>query len=134
MRTYTELSQLSSLQERFDYLALDSEVGYATFGFNRWLNQSFYRSREWKDARRFVIARDMGCEMGHEDFPISGAPQIHHLNPITMEDLEYATDALFSPDNLVSVSHRTHNAIHFGDRGQLPWVPIVRAAGDTRLW
>jgi hypothetical protein len=134
MRTYTELSQLPTIEERFDYLVLDGEVGYATFGYDRWVNQGFYRSREWKDARSFVIARDLGCDMGVPDFPVRGAPHIHHINPITMEDLEFATDALFSPDNLVCVSRKTHNAIHFGDRSQLPWVPAARAAGDTRLW
>ena len=134
MRTYSELSRLHSLEDRFEYLSLDGEVGYATFGYDRWLNQSFYRSREWRNARSFVIARDAGCEMGLEGFPIGGPPHIHHINPLTLEDIEFATDALLSPDNLISVSRRTHNAIHFGDRSQLPWTPVDRAAGDTRLW
>lgn len=134
MRTYTELSQLPTIEERFNYLVLDGEVGYATFGYNRWINQNFYRSREWKLIRRHIIARDLGGEMGLEDFPIRGVPQIHHINPITMEDLELATDALLSPENLVAVSRRTHNAIHFGDQSQLPWVPTSRTAGDTILW
>lgn len=134
MRTYRDLSALETLDERFDYLTLDSEVGYATFGFDRWANQGFYRSREWKAARSFVIARDAGFDMGLPDYPIGGPPQVHHMNPITMEDLELATDNLFNPEYLITVSKRTHNAIHFGDRSLLPWEPTVRAAGDTRLW
>lgn len=134
MRTYSELSTFGTLDERFEYLVLDGEVGYATFGYDRWLNQSFYKSREWKDARRYVIARDYGCEMGLQEFPIGGPPHIHHLNPITLEDIEGATDNLFDPENLITVSHRTHNAIHFGDRSHLPWLPAERTVGDTVLW
>jgi len=134
LRTYSELSRLDSLDDRFDYLVLGGEVGHSTFGYNRWLNQSFYRSRDWKVVRRFVIVRDDGNEMGLFDFPIAGPPQIHHLNPITMEDIEYGSDNLLDPENLVCVSHQTHNAIHFGDRSQLPRIPIAREAGDTRLW
>jgi hypothetical protein len=122
------------MEDRFDYLALDGEVGYATFGYNRWANQGFYRSREWKQARSFVIARDEGNDMGVFDFPVAGSPQVHHLNPITLEDIEFATDNLFNPEYLVCVSQRTHNAIHFGDRTHLPQAPIVRSSGDTRLW
>lgn len=134
MRTYNELSQLDTIDDRFDYLALDGEVGYATFGYDRWVNQGFYRSREWKQTRNFVIVRDEGNDMGLFDYPISGRIHVHHLNPITLEDLEYATDNLFNPENLICVSQRTHNAIHYGDRSQLPREPIARAAGDTRLW
>lgn len=134
MRTYSELITLDSLEARFEYLALDSDVGYATFGYNRWINQNFYRSREWKEARSFVIARDLGCELGVGDFPIAGPPQVHHLNPITLEDIEFASDGLLNPENLISVSHRLHNSIHFGDASQLPTVLVPRKAGDTRLW
>lgn len=134
MRTYSGLSLLETLDERFDYLNLDSEVGYATFGFDRWANQTFYHSREWKEARSFVITRDEGNDMGLQDYPISGSPQVHHLNPITLEDIEFATDNLFDPEFLISVSKRTHNAIHFGDASQLLRLPVQRASGDTRLW
>lgn len=134
MRTYSDLSVLETLDERFEYLNLDSEVGYATFGFDRWANQTFYHSREWKQARSFVVARDEGNDMGLPDYPISGPPHIHHLNPITLEDIEFATDNLFDPEYLITVSRRTHNAIHFGDASQLLRVPIERTAGDTRLW
>lgn len=134
MRTYSDLSQLETLDERFDYLTLDSEVGYATFGYDRWINQGFYKSREWKNARNFVIARDMGNELGLYDYPIGGPVQVHHMNPLTSEDFEMATDNLLDPEYLISASLRTHNAIHFGDKSQLLTLPVARAAGDTRLW
>lgn len=134
MRTYSDLSRLTTLDDRFDYLSLNSEVGYATFGYDRWANQGFYRSREWKLARNYVIVRDAGHDMGLPDYPIGGPPQVHHMNPITFEDIEGATDNLLDPEFLVSVSLRTHNAIHFGDSSQLMRVPLDRAAGDTHLW
>ena len=134
MRTYSELSELKTLDDRFDYLSLDGEVGYATFGYDRWVNQSFYRSREWRDIRNYVILRDEANEMGLYDYPVSGPPQIHHMNPITLEDIEFATDNLINPEYLICVSRRTHNAIHFGDKSQLVRVPVARSVGDTSLW
>lgn len=134
MRTYSELSELDTMNDRFDYLVLDGEVGYATFGYDRWVNQSFYHSREWKQARSFVIARDEGNEMGLFDCPIRGRIHVHHLNPITLEDLEGATDNMFDPENLICVSQSTHNAIHYGDKSHLPKEPVARSTGDTRLW
>lgn len=134
MRTYSDLNLLETLDERFDYLTLDGEVGYSTFGFDRWANQGFYQSSEWKRARSFVIARDQGNDMGLFDYPIGGKIYVHHMNPLAMEDIEESTDNLFNPEFLISVSHRTHNAIHFGDRGLLVRVPVERAAGDTVLW
>lgn len=134
MRTYRRLSRLTSLEDRFDYLSLEGEVGGSTFGYDRWVNQSFYRSKEWRSIRNFVIVRDEGNDMGIPDFPVRGAPQIHHMNPLTLEDIEDATDNLLNPEFLVCVSHRTHNAIHYGDRSHLPRPPIARVSGDTRLW
>lgn len=134
MRTYSDLSQLETLDERYDYLDLNSEVGYATFGYDRWFNQGFYKSREWKLARNYVIVRDEGHDLGLRDYPIGGSPQVHHMNPITFEDIEDATDNLLDPEFLISVSRRTHNAIHFGDSSQLMRVPLDRAVGDTHLW
>lgn len=134
MRTYSKLSKLDTLDERFDYLVLRGELGSSTFGYDRWINQSFYRSREWREARNYVILRDEGNEMGLLDYPIAGPPHVHHMNPITLEDLEHATYNLFDPEYLICVSQRTHNAIHFGDRSQLPRAPVARSAGDTRLW
>lgn len=134
MRTYSKLCRLETLEERFDYLAFNGEVGDATFGFDRFLNQGFYKSREWRRARNLVIARDQGNELGIFDYPISGPPHVHHMNPLTLEDLEDGSDNLLNPEYLISASQITHNAIHFGDRSQLPWVPIERSSGDTRLW
>jgi hypothetical protein len=134
MRTYADLSQLETLEDRFDYLVLDGDVGYSTFGFDRWANQGFYRSREWRDIRSFVIVRDDGNDLGVFDFPVTGPPHIHHMNPLTLEDIEEATDNLFNPEYLVCVSQRTHNAIHFGNRANLPQVPVARSSGDTLLW
>lgn len=134
IRTYTKLCRLDTLEERFDYLALSAEVGQATFGYDRWTNQSFYHSREWRDVRSFVMVRDEGCEMGLLDFPIAGSPRIHHMNPLTLDDIEDATDNLLDPEYLITVSHRLHNAIHYGDRTHLPRGPVVRTPGDTQLW
>jgi hypothetical protein len=134
MRTYSEFVYLDSLEDRFDYLVLGGGVGDSTFGYSRFVNQGFYHSREWRNARNEVIVRDEGCEMGHIDFPIRGAPQIHHMNPLTMEDFEMGSDNLINPEFLITVSQKVHNAIHYGDRSQLPRFPIVRTAGDTRLW
>jgi hypothetical protein len=134
MRTYDELSKLETLEERFDYLVLDGEVGYSTFGFDRWVNQGFYRSREWRNIRNFVIVRDDGNDLGVLDFPVKGPPHIHHMNPLTLEDIEEATDNLINPDYLICVSQRTHNAIHYGNRSNLPQIPVARSSGDTLLW
>jgi hypothetical protein len=133
-RTYSELSQLMTLEDRFDYLVLGGGVGESTFGYSRYINQQFYHSREWRSVRNLVIVRDDGYDLGISDFLIRGAPQIHHMNPLTMEDFEYATDNLMDPEFLIAVSQRTHNAIHYGDRTLLPRSPTVRTAGDTRLW
>jgi len=134
IRTYRELVRLSSLDDRFDYLALSGEIGHSTFGYDRWANQAFYHSAEWRSVRSFVIVRDNGCDMALPEFPIRGAPQIHHMNPLTIEDIEEGSDNLLDPEYLVCVSHRTHNAIHYGDRSQLPRALVDRVAGDTRLW
>lgn len=134
MRNYKELSTFDTLEDRFDYLVLGGAVGDATFGYDRLFNQSFYKSREWRDVRNFVIVRDDGCDLGLEDYPISGPPYIHHMNPITIDDIVVESDNLINPDFLICVSHRTHNAIHYGDRSRLPRLPIAREAGDTRLW
>jgi len=134
MRTYSEFSKLETLDDRFDYLALSASVGEATFGYDRWLNQSFYRSKEWREVRNYVIIRDDGNDMGVFGLPIAGAPHIHHMNPITLEDIENETANLLDPEFLICVSKRTHNAIHFGDHSLLPHIPVDRVAGDTRLW
>lgn len=134
IRTYTELSRLPTLSDRYDYLELGGRIGESTFGFDRWINQQFYRSREWKQVRTHVIARDLGFDLGAEDSPIMGAHLIHHMNPLTLEDIEDATDNLLDPEFLITTALRTHNAIHFGDKRLLPRPFVERTPGDTKLW
>lgn len=133
-RSYSELRQLETFEERFRYLALKGNVGQSTFGFDRWVNQGFYTSREWRQARDGIIVRDNGCDLGLDGFEIHSGLCIHHLNPITLEQLEAGDDCLLDPNNLITVAHRTHNAIHYGDERQLPLRPVDRRPGDTKLW
>ncbi len=134
MRNFRELSQLLTLEERFEYLQLNQAVGDATFGSERHFNQEFYRSQEWRDARSEVRARDLGQDMGLDGWPIRGHPTVHHMNPITMEDIANGSDNLFNPDGLITVAFRTHNAIHFGDKRLLPRPFVERSPGDTIEW
>lgn len=133
IRTYTELSQLPTLEDRFDYLMIGGTVAHETFGSDRWLNQSFYHSVEWRAARSIVIARDLGMDLGVFDNPIRGLPSVHHMNPITLQDIDEGSDNLFDPEGLISASHRTHNAIHYGNRSHLPRGFTERRPGDTKL-
>ena len=133
-RSYSELRQIETFEERFRYLALKGNVGQSTFGFDRWVNQGFYTSREWRQARDGIIVRDNGCDLGLDGFEIHSGLYIHHLNPITLEQLEAGDDCLLDPNNLITVTHRTHNAIHYGDERQLPLRPVDRKPGDTKLW
>ncbi len=133
-RSYKELRNLETFEERFRYLALKGSVGQSTFGFDRWVNQGFYTSREWRQTRDGIIVRDNGCDLGLEGYEIHKGLYIHHLNPITLEQLEEGDDCLLDPDNLITVTHRTHNAIHYGDERQLPLRPVDRKPGDTKLW
>lgn len=125
---------MRSFEERFNYLKLKGSVGHDTFGFDRYLNQKFYKSREWKDLRNHIILRDNGCDLGIEGYDIFGRILIHHINPLTPDDIRHSSDGLLDPDNLICVSHDTHNAIHFGDETLLRKDPVVRSPGDTRLW
>lgn len=134
IRTYKEMIKFPTYEQRFEYLRLDGSVGVATFGFDRYLNQRFYKSREWLDARRDVIARDLGCDLGISDRIIFDSILIHHMNPITPEDIEDRNEDILNPDYLVCVSHATHNAIHFSDRSKLVNLPVERKPGDTKLW
>lgn len=133
-KSYRELSRLHTFEERFRYLRLRGDVGRDTFGFDRVFNQKFYNSSEWKRVRRKVILRDNGCDLGIPGHDISGVILIHHLNPITMKDIEDGSDALLDPDNLICTSHLTHNAIHYGDENLLPKNPIERKPNDTCPW
>lgn len=134
IRTYSELVMCNTFEEKFNYLKLNGNVGKETFGFDRYLNQRFYRSYEWKNARKIVIARDNGGDLGDIDRPISGRILVHHMNPISANDLDSGLDFIIDPEYLISVSHNTHNAIHYGDLELLPKQYIPRSPGDTKLW
>jgi len=134
LRTYSELRRLETFQERFDYLALRGVVGEATFGFDRWMNQDFYRSREWSLTRRDVIARDLGCDLGVEGYEVHDRLYIHHLNPMTIADLREGDPSILDPEYLIATTHRTHNAIHYGDAKLLRQPLVERRSGDTKLW
>lgn len=134
MRTYSELILLPTFEERFEYLKLDSKVGEATFGFERYLNQNFYHSYEWKQIRRDVILRDNGCDLGVEGYDIFGPIIVHHMNPVTSNDIVLATKELMNPEFLISTRLETHNALHFGDISLLNNRPIERRPGDTCPW
>ena len=131
LKSYRNLILLPTILDRFEYLRIKANVGDPTFGFDRFINQDFYQSREWRQVRMKVIARDEGCDLGVPEYPIGGKVIIHHINPITAEDIENASDLLFDMDNLICVSESTHNAIHFGDETLLPAEPIIRMPGDT---
>lgn len=134
MKTYSELILLPTYKERYEYLKLDGVVGVDTFGFDRYLNQVFYRSREWKRIRDEVIVRDNGCDLGVPGYEIYGRVLIHHMNPISPEDILKRSDILMNPEYLISVTHQTHNAIHYGDENQIITGPIIRTPGDTCPW
>lgn len=135
IRTYSELMQLQTFEERFEYLRLDGAVGEETFGFDRYLNQRFYQNDpEWKKVRRFVIMRDLGCDLGIEDREIHGRIIVHHMNPITIEDLINRTEFLLDPEYLICTLDSTHNAIHYGDENLLMKGPVQRTKNDTCPW
>lgn len=134
IRTYKELSRLQTFEERFDYLKLSGSIGTETFGFDRYINQMFYRSKEWKSIRNHVIVRDNGCDLGIEGREIQKGIIVHHINPIKIDDIVSATEFLMNPDYLICTSLKTHNAIHYGDSNLLDKDPIIRRPGDTKLW
>lgn len=134
IKCYSELIQFNTFEERYRYLKLDGRVGEDTFGFDRYLNQIFYRSQKWKRVRNEVIIRDNGCDLGMEGHEIHGRILIHHMNPITLKDIERESEILLDPEYLISTIHNTHNAIHYGDEKLLIVAPIVRARNDTCPW
>lgn len=134
IRRYSELSKIQTFEDRFEYLRLNGAVGTDTFGFERYLNQFFYRSSRWKKVRDLVIVRDNGCDLGFVGRDIYGKIFIHHMNPITKKDLEEESDILLNPEFLITVSFETHNAIHYGDISLLPRDPIERKKNDTCPW
>lgn len=134
IRTYSELSKLSTFEERFEYLRLDGKVGKETFGFDRYLNQTFYRSSKWKSIRDEVILRDNGCDLGVEGHEIHGRVIIHHMNPITAKDIERESAFLLDPEFLICTIHNTHQAIHYSDENLLIRAPVERTKYDTCPW
>lgn len=134
IKSYSELSRLPTFEERYAYLRLAGIVGEETFGFDRYLNQHFYRSREWKSVRDFVIIRDCGCDLGIPGREIQGKIMVHHMNPISSDDIEQRPSLLLDPRYLICVTHATHNAIHFGDEKLLIKEPIQRYPNDTCPW
>lgn len=134
IRTYTELRQLDTLKERYEYLKLHGVVGDATFGFDRWLNQGFYTSREWRNIRIHVIARDNACDLGISGYEVHNRLTIHHMNPMTPNEIKHGDASILDPEFLISVSNQTHNAIHYGDERLLPRPFVERRPGDTNLW
>lgn len=134
LRTYSELIQLPTFEQRYDYLALQGVVGESTFGFDRWMNQRFYTSREWRRVRELVLVRDMGGDLGIEDIPVRGRPIIHHMNPMRAQDIVHGNEDILNMEYLITTSHDTHNAIHYGDASLLTKQYSPRQPGDTTLW
>lgn len=134
IRTYSEMKKLSSFEERFEYLKLSGKVGAETFGFERYLNQNFYRSKMWKELRNRIIIRDDGNDLAMDGYLIGGKILIHHLNPITKKDIEDMSEYMLDPEFLVCCSHNTHNAIHYGDADLLPQLPVERKPNDQCPW
>jgi len=134
MRSYSELCTIHNFEDRYRYLRVSAEVGIATFGYERWLNQAFYTSVQWRQVRQEVIARDRGCDLGVEGYEIFDRIVIHHMNPMLVSDITWGNEAILDPEFLISVSLRTHNAIHYGDEKVLPRPLVRRSPGDTKLW
>lgn len=134
IKTYSELCRYETFEERYDYLRIGGSVGASTFGFDRYINQSFYCSREWKNVRNEVIIRDNGCDLGIEGYEIHDGLLVHHINPITANDILHSEEIVLNPEYLITTTMLTHNAIHYGDKSLLrkPYVP--RSKNDTKLW
>lgn len=133
-KTYSELIKLPTFLERYRYLRLNGSVGKSTFGYDRYLNQILYHSGDWKPFRRDIIIRDNGCDLGCEGFKIHGLILVHHIVPITVEDILNRDPKVFDPENVISTSHNTHNAIHYGDESLLVLGPVTRSPNDTCPW
>lgn len=135
MRTYSELIKLPTFEERFMYLKLDGVVADSTFGFDRYLNQNFYTSQQWRKLRDEIIIRDNGCDLGVDGYPIYGKILIHHINPINQKDILQHSDYLLNPEYLICTTYDTHNAIHYGDMSKIPYKESVeRKPNDTCPW
>jgi len=133
-RTYSELQRLPTFEERYEYLRLGGDVGGATFGFDRHINQAFYHSVEWKQIRQYVIVRDGGCDLGIPGREIYSDLLVHHMNPMSPDDIVHDEEWILDPNFLITTTQATHNAIHYGDSTLLAKPFVERAPGDTRLW
>lgn len=134
IKTYSELRRIETFEDRFRYLSLRGHVGESTFGFDRWMNQEFYRSREWRQVRHRIIARDLGNDLGIAGHEIHSGLYIHHMNPMTTQNFAQGDEGILDPEFLITTSHPTHNAIHYGDEKLLPRPFEPRRRGDTKLW
>lgn len=134
IRTYSELAMLNTFEERYEYLKIQAQVGEPTFGFDRYLNQKFYTSTQWRTLRHHIIARDLGCDLGVEGYEIHSRLIIHHMNPMSVNDIKHGDESILDPEFLITTTHRTHNAIHYGDAKLLITEPLERRPGDTQLW
>lgn len=134
IRSYSDLRRLDTFEDRFHYLTLHGVVGDSTFGFDRYINQQFYMSRQWKHIRHYVIARDNGSDLGVEGYEIHSRLVIHHMNPMSSKDIMHGNESILDPDYLITTTHRTHNAIHYGDEKLLLRPLVERRRGDTKLW
>lgn len=134
IRSYSEMARLSTFEDRFDYLQLRGNVGQSTFGFDRYINQRFYTSSQWKSIRDYVISRDLGLDLGVDGYEIYDKIIIHHMNPMTADDIRHGDQDILDPEFLITTTHKTHNAIHYGDKSLLASLPKQRRRGDTNLW
>lgn len=134
IRTYSELKRIDNFAERYKYLALRGSVGASTFGYDRYINQQFYTSRQWRQVRHHVISRDLGCDLGVVGYEIHTDILIHHMNPISANNIIHGEEHILEPDFLITTTRRTHNAIHYGDEKLLPRLFEERRRGDTKLW
>lgn len=134
IKRYSELCSFGTFEDRFDYLKLGGLVGDSTFGFDRYINQMFYRSQEWKNVRQFVIVRDNGCDLGLKGHEINGGVLVHHINPMSIDDITNNLEWILDPEFLITTTQETHNAIHYGDRSLIAKKFVERSPGDTRLW
>jgi len=134
IRTYSDLSSIPDFEGRYEYLRLNGTVGGSTFGFDRYLNQGFYTSYEWKAVRQEVIIRDNGCDLGIPGYDITSDILVHHMNVVTTDDILHREEWILDPEFLITTTHNTHNAIHYGNKSLLPKPFVERRPGDTRLW
>lgn len=134
IRTYSELRRIDNFLDRYKYLALRGGVGVSTFGYDRYINQQFYTSRQWRQLRHHIISRDIGCDLGIDGYEIHSGLIVHHMNPMSVDDISHGDSSILDPEFLITTTHRTHNAIHYGDEKLLPKLHVERRRGDTNLW